>query len=102
MDQEVLAYEYPTYGKWRVKYMLAHGGRRTGVLLWLDCACGVASYHGHVMCLLLSRQPRSRRWSRMLLTIKAHGPFGCLDPTQALRAENNRNYGCLYLSTVTW
>jgi len=45
----------------------------------------------HIMWLLISRQPRSRFWSRMLLTIKARGPSGCLDPKRcSLRNGDNR------------
>jgi hypothetical protein len=61
------------------------------------CCCGqmaLASLPrgvGTFSCLVLSGQPRSRCWFRMSLTIKAHGPFGCLELTlkYAFLVENN-------------
>ena len=63
------------------------------------CCCGqmaLASLPrgaGTFSCLLLSGQPRSRCWFRMSLTIKAHGPFGCLELSlnmpSSLRSDNN-------------
>jgi len=62
------------------------------------CRCGLMALAafprgaGMLKCSVLPRQPRSRCWSWMLLTIKAHGPFGCLGPTLKMLSEfeNNR------------
>ena len=60
---------------------LPRGGRL------LVCCCGQMALAalprgaGTFSCLVLSGQPRSRCWFRMSLTIKAHGPFGCLELT---------------------
>ena len=71
------------------------------------CCCGQMALvalprgAGTFSCPVLSRQPRSRCWFRMSLTILAHGPFGCLELTRKLsEIENNRNRCCLYLSTL--
>ena len=56
-------------------YMLPRGGRLR------VCCCGqmalaaLPRYAATFTWLLLSRQPRSRCWSRMLPTMKSHGPF---------------------------
>lgn len=79
---EVLACWYPNYGKWWV-LQVASRWTPPGVPLRPYGACGVASWCWHVFVSVLSRQPRSRCWSRMLLTIKCRGPFWLprLDPT---------------------
>lgn len=83
---QVLACWYPNYGNW-CYLQVASRWTPSGVSLRPYGACGVASWRHHVYVLVLSRQPRSRCWSRMLPTMKRRGPFGCHDPT--LRSSPN-------------
>ena len=85
---EVLVCCYLNYGKWC--YVL-HGSLAVDAFgcaaaaKWRLRCCVVVL--GMFTLSVLSTQPRSRRWSRMLLTMKSLGPFGCLDPT--LRSSPN-------------
>lgn len=60
---------------------LPRGGRLRVSRCGLMARAAFPRGSGTFSCPVLSRKPRSRCWFRMLLTIKAHGPYGCLDPT---------------------
>jgi len=56
-------------------YMLPRGGRLRVCCCDQMALAALPRYAATFTWLLLSRQPRSRCWSRMLPTMKSHGPF---------------------------